>query len=87
MPGAWRAVAGAVAEGTTPINAVGDSLLRMPVATWMLMDLAVFSGNLVGDGDGFQSPAGDMIARAFWFRQEALSRAASFESRGEILPG
>ena len=33
MSGTWRAVAGAVAEGTTPIIAVGDSLLRMPVAT------------------------------------------------------
>ena len=36
MPEAWRAVAGAVAKGTTPINAIGDSLLT-PVATWLLM--------------------------------------------------
>ena len=49
MPGAWRAVAGAVAEGTTPIKAVGDSLLRMPIATWMLMGLAVFPGTWSGD--------------------------------------
>ena len=34
MPEAWRAVAGAVAEGTAPIKAVGDSLLQRPAATW-----------------------------------------------------
>ena len=37
VPEAWRAVAGAVAEATTPIRVIGDSLLRMPVATGMLM--------------------------------------------------
>ena len=37
VPEAWRAVAGAVAEATTPIRMIGDSLLRMPVATGMLM--------------------------------------------------
>ena len=69
-PGAWRVVADAVAEGTAPINPIEDSLLRMPVATGMLMGLAVYSRNLVWDGDGFQSPAGDMVARAFYSGQE-----------------
>ena len=59
-----------MAEGTAPIIAIGDSLLRVPVATGMLMGLAVFSGNLVWDGDGFQSPAGHRVARKFYSGQE-----------------
>ena len=38
MSETWRAVAGAVAAGTAPVNAAGGSLLRMPVATGMLTD-------------------------------------------------
>ncbi len=83
-PGAWRVVADAVAEGTTPINPIGDSLLRMPVATGMLMGLAVYSRNLVVKG---QSPAGRMIAQKFYSAQEGLSRVLSLESRAQNLQG
>ena len=34
MPEAWRAVAGAVAEGTAPVKTTEDSLLQRPAATW-----------------------------------------------------
>ena len=47
MPGAWRAVAGPVAEETTPDKATGGSLPHRPLATWMLMGLAVYARGLV----------------------------------------
>ena len=52
MLGAWRAVAGPVAEETTPVRVAGGSPLRRPLATWMLMRLAVNAGNLI-EGYGF----------------------------------
>ena len=47
MPGAWRAVAGPVAEETTPDKATGGSLPQGPLATWMLIRLAVYARGLV----------------------------------------
>ena len=44
MPEAWRAVAGAVAGATIPVRAADGSLPHEPLATWLLMGLAVFSG-------------------------------------------
>ena len=46
-PGAWRAVAGPVAEETTPVNVTGGSPLRRLSAVGMLIGLAVNAGNLV----------------------------------------
>ena len=66
MPEAWRAVAGAVAEATAPVRMVGDSLLRMPVATGMLMVVGrVFSE----PGRKGIITCGHRIARTFWFGQ------------------
>ena len=63
MPGAWRAVAGPVAEETTPVTAAGGSLPHGPLTTWMLMGVAVNAGNLV-DGCGFLA-CGTMIEHKF----------------------
>ena len=52
-----------MAGATAPIRTVGDSLPRGPLATWLLMDLAVRPGTW--SMERMRSPVEAMIARAF----------------------
>ena len=82
MPEAWRAVAGAVAGATTPIRAVGGSLLHGPLATWLAVWSGTWSGGLL-IACGTQDSTG-VLWEAGWGCQEFLDCMDERDGRDDI---
>ena len=72
-------MAGPVAEGTTPVTAAGGSLLLGPLATWMLIGVAVNARSRV-DGYGFAA-CKNMVEHVFgWMQGEIVSGSVPFQA-------